>query len=242
MNENGLKDTANLGSFAAIINSRLGVQARIARAKGFGWACGGIAIALCLTGVGALLAFYGYSRMISIRSATERVAQVFSQALEHAQLTTTVTGKMSLPPNSEIKLADGQTVKLEQRSPVKLDPSSSVRIVGDLRVNAPQPSKEQLQINAASRSGDLPFTDYTIFRSINYGIGSVDTAWNFDLADTTRPTYQYCQYIEQLAKGKQVRYVIGKNGEPMKLSTTVKPPLNFDFDHAFSNCVWFSGM
>jgi hypothetical protein len=239
---NGLKDSANLAPFAAIISSRLGVQARTVRAKGFGWFCGGIAVALCLTGVGALLALYGYSHMISIRPATERIAQVLVQALEQAQLTTTVTGAMSLPPNSEIRLADGQTVKLEQRTPVKLDPNSSVRIVGDFRVNVPQPSKGQLQVDLTSKSGDLPFTDYTIFRSIDYRSGSVDTAWSFDLSDTTRPRYQYCQYIEHVAKGKQVRYVLGENGNPRKISTTVKPPLDFDFDEAFLNCVWFSGL
>jgi hypothetical protein len=232
----------DISSFAAIMNSRLGVSARVVRAKGFGWLCGGIAIALCLTGVGALLALYGYSHMISIRPATERIAQVLFQALERAQMTTSVTGTMSLPPNSEIKLANGQTVKLEQRSPLKLDPNSSVRIVGNLKVDVPQPSKEQLQVDLPSKSGERPLTDYTIFRSVKYSDGSVDTGWNFEPSDPSRPRFQHCYYQSQIINGKHVKIVLGVNGAPLKSSSTAKPSFNFNFDEAISNCVWFSGM
>jgi len=75
---------------------------------------------------------------------------------------------MSLAPNSEVRLASGQTVRVEEGTTVKLDPSSSVRVVGDLKIDMPQPSKQQLQLETTSASDELPFTNYTIFRSVGY--------------------------------------------------------------------------
>jgi hypothetical protein len=243
MSESAGKDMADdLAPFAAIINSRLGVQARILRAKGFGWLCGGLAVAFFLSGIGALLAFYGYSHMVSIRPATEQIAQVLVHALEHAQLTTSVTGTMSLPPNAEIKLADGQMVKLEQKTPLKLDPNSSVRIVGNLKLDVPQPSKGQLQVDLPSKTGERPLTDYTIFRSGQYGSGVVVTGWNFEPSEPSRPRLQHCYYQETVTNGKHVKIMLSINDAPLKSSSTAKPSINFNFDEALSNCVWFTGM
>jgi hypothetical protein len=50
-------DQIDVGGFAAVINSRLAAEARIAKAMSFAWLGGGTAIALCLTGSGILLAF-----------------------------------------------------------------------------------------------------------------------------------------------------------------------------------------
>src|ERR1700687_5488089 len=94
-------NNTDIAPFAAIINSRLGVQTHVAKAIAFAWLCGGIAIALCLTGIGCALALYGYSHMISITPAAERTAQALAQALEHADFRSTVSGTMSLAPNSE---------------------------------------------------------------------------------------------------------------------------------------------
>jgi len=53
----------------------------------------------------------------------------------------------------------------------------SVRVVGDLKIDMPQPSKQQLQLETTSASDELPFTNYTIFRSVNYDTGAVVTGW-----------------------------------------------------------------
>jgi hypothetical protein len=95
-------------------------------------------------------AFYGYGHMLSVRPAAEQTAKALVQALEHAKLTTTVSGTMSLSPDSELRLAPGQTVKLDEGATVKLDPTSSVRVVGDLKIDMPQPSKQQLQLDATT--------------------------------------------------------------------------------------------
>jgi hypothetical protein len=234
-----IDDNIDVGGFAAVINSRLAAESRILKAIGFGWLCGGVAIAACLTGLGFGFAFYGYSYMLSVRPSAEQTAKALVQALEHANLKTSVSGTMSLSPKSELKLAPGQTVRLDEGMTVGLDPNSSVRVVGDLKVDIPQPSKRQLQLEATSKSEELPFTNYTIFRGVSYGSGEVVTGWNYDLDDTMRPKSQFCYYRQSLDKGVSAKYILAVDASPRMPSPLAK--LSFNFDGALSNCIWFSG-
>jgi hypothetical protein len=232
---------SDIGGFAAVVNSRLGAEASIARAISFGWFCGGLAIALCLAALGCASAFYGFSHMLSVKPAAEEVAKALVDAIQRAELKTTVTGTMSLAPNSEVVLAPGQIVKLDERATVKLDPSSTIRVVGDLKIDIPQPSKQQLQFDTMSSKGDeLPFTNYTIFTDVKFGSGEVVTGWNYYLSDTFRPKQQYCYYGESLDKGLNARYTLAFNGTPQRPSPLAK--LSFNFDGAVANCIWFSGL
>src|ERR1700694_1863476 len=160
---------ADVGGFAAVINSRLGAEARVAKAISFGWFSGGLAIALCLTALGGASAFYGYSYMLSVKPAAEEVAKALVDAIQRAELKTTVMGTMSLAPNSEVVLAPGQIVRFNEGATVKLDPNSTIRVVGDLKIDVPQPSKQQLQLDTMSKSDELPFTNYTIFTDVKFG-------------------------------------------------------------------------
>jgi len=73
-------DDNRIGAFAAVVNSRLAAESRIANAVSFTWLCGGWAIACCLFGVGLTLAFWGYSYMISVVPAAEQVAKALGDA------------------------------------------------------------------------------------------------------------------------------------------------------------------
>jgi hypothetical protein len=227
----------DLSGLAAVLNSRLSADARVARALSFAWFFAGAGVATLLTGLGLAAALVGYSHLVSIESAATQSAKALAAALERAQVQTTVSGTMALAPDTELKLASRQTVRLAEGATVKLDPSSTIRVVGDVKM--PQPSPRQLQ--AEVRVGDqLPFTSYTIFRSVAFGGGTVQTGWNFDLSDTTRPRYQHCSYVQSLMRGAQVKDVIAING------VARQPPANvrnsYDFEGATRNCIWFSGV
>jgi hypothetical protein len=230
----------SVDGLAAIINARLVAEGRIARAIAFSWLCGGVAVAACMIGLGIVFAFLGYSHLLSVKPAAEQIAQALVKALSGTELRTVVTGRMALSPNSEVNLAAGQTVTLKEGATVKLDPSSSMRVVGDLKYDLPQPSKQQLQEDTTSKGHELPFTSYTVFKSTNYGAGQVETGWNFDLSDPIRPKKQYCNYRQTISKGKAVKYTIAVDGTPHPPSPLAK--LSFKFDEALSNCIWFSGM
>jgi len=230
-------ENIDVAGLAAVINSRLAAEARVAKAIAFGWLCGGSAIALCLTGLGFAATFYGYSFMLSVRPAAEQTAKALVDAFERTELKTTVSGVMSLSPNAELRLANNQSIKLHEGATVRLDPNSSVRVVGDIKM--PQPSPEQLQIDRTSASEELPFTSYTIFKSVKYRSGLVETGWAYDLSDTMRPKFQFCYYREHLDKGFAGKVTLAVNGYPRTPSNSTK--LAFNFDEAVGNCVWVSG-
>ena len=122
---------------------------------------------------------------------------------------------------------------------MQLDPNASVRVIGDLQVDVPQPSKEQLQQETTSKNDDLPITDYTIFRNAAYGSGEVVSGWSYDLSDTVRPKFQYCYYTENVGRGIATRLRLAVNGVVAPRSNVFKP--TFDINAAAANCVWFSG-
>jgi hypothetical protein len=235
---NETDENIDLRGFAAVINARLATEARLARAIGFGWLCGGSAIALLLAGLGVASALYGYSYVMSVRWAGDEVAQALANALQRSDIKTTISGRMSLAPDSELRLATGQTVRLEDGTTLKLDPSSSVRVVGDFKI--PQPSQRQLQADASTANNELPFTSYTVFRTVNFGPGAViETGWFYNLSDTTRPRSQYCYYKQALDVGFVGRIRIAEDGSPQRPSPLIKLP--FKFEEALANCSWFSG-
>ena len=232
-------DHSDVEGFASVINSRLAAEARIAKAVGFGWLCGGWAIALCLSGLGGMLAFYGYSSTQSVAVSADEVAAAIGQAFSKATIHTSVDGEVSLGPDATLTIAPNQTVKLTEGATVSLDPNSSVRVTGDFKVNVPQPSKQQLQLDTTSNSKELPFTQYTVFKGSSFGTGYVVTGWNFDLTDTSKPFYQRCYYEQNLDEGIAATQTIAIDGSPRPVSSLAKLP--FDFDGAVANCIWFSG-
>jgi hypothetical protein len=232
--------SVGIDGFVASLNSRLGAQARVSKAMSFAWLCGGAAIAVCLTASGLAVAFLGYSYMVSVKPATDEIAKALIVALQKTNMKTNISGTVTLSPDSKLTLADGQSVKIDQRSStIKLNPNASVRVIGDLKVDVPQPSKEQLQQEATSKSDDLPITDYTIFRSAGYGSGLVVSGWSYDLSDTVRPKFQYCYYTEDVERGIATRLPLAVNGIIVPRSNTSKP--TFDLNAAASNCIWASG-
>jgi hypothetical protein len=229
-----------LGGFAAVLNSRLAAEARIARAKGFLWTSGGVAIGMVMAGLGISFALYGFSHVHSVSAASEHLANSIKRALETAQFKTTVSGNVSLSPNAELKLAPNQVIALTQSSFLRLDPNSTVRVVGDVKLDIPQPSREQLQLDTKPKSNELPFTTYTIFRNVVHAGGQVVTGWKYDLNDPTRPQGQFCYFRQQVEKGVTVKYTLAINGNPHAQSITASK-LKIDLDEALANCIWFSG-
>jgi hypothetical protein len=230
---------SNMAGIAAAINSRISSEGRVLRATAFCWSCGGAAIAMLLTAGGVAIAFAGYSQLISVKPAADEVAKALVISLESAELRTTVTGTMALSGNTEIKLAPGQRIKLQEGSTVALDPSSSVRVVGDLKLDYPQPSKEQLQLGLKTKSDELPFTSYTIFRTVAFSTGKVVSGWKFDL-DNPRPKFQYCYFAQNVDTGVARNQTIAINGSPNTAASSSR--LGFNLEAAVSNCAWFAGL
>ncbi|WP_315736542.1 hypothetical protein [Bradyrhizobium sp. SZCCHNR1093] len=228
----------DFAGFSSTITARIGAEARIVRAKTFGLNAAGLGLCAALWGVGIGFAFFGYSKTTSSDAAANRIASAVAEGISRAQVKTIVGGTMMLAPTAELRLAGGQTVGLDPATTVSLDPDSTVKMIGDFKLDVPQPSKEQLQVDTTSISKELPSTRYTVFRFVRFGSGSVVTAWNFELTDTATPNFQRCYYEEILSSGVSAIQNIAFNGLP-------KPPnalnkMSFDFDGAVANCIWFA--
>lgn len=233
----GLDEDLSIGGLAAIINSRLAYDARIANAIAFAWLCSGVAIALVLTALGAAAAYLGYSYTISIKPAADEIANALADAIKNTEIHTKVTGTMALSPDAKITIAPGQMVSLQDGTTVQLDSNSKVRVAGNLTV--PQPSQHQLQPLATSKTDELPFTTYMIFRTVPLGTGVVETGWQYDLSDTIRPRFQHCYYRQNVDEGLVGKITIAFNGAPERPSPSAKLP--FRFEEALADCSWFSG-
>jgi hypothetical protein len=233
------EDYAGVESFAAIISSRLAAEARISKAISFCWLCGGLAIASCLIGLGCAIALYGYSTTLSLSPAAAQIAEAVKQSFAEAAIHTVVEGEVTLAPDTVLTLAPNQTIRLAEGTSVSLDPNSSVKVVGDVKVDIPQPSKQQLQVDATSGSNELPSTQYTVFKSVAFGAGYVVTGWSFDLSDTSKPFHQRCYFEQRIDRGLAATQTVAINGFARPVSTLAKLP--FDFDGAVANCIWFSG-
>jgi hypothetical protein len=95
------------------------------------------------------------------------------------------------------------------------------------------------QLSTTSKSDELPFTNYTIFRDVDYDKGQVVTGWNYDLVDTVRPKSQMCYYKQNIEKGITAKVMLAINNSPRRPSALTK--VSFNFDGALANCIWFSG-
>lgn len=235
---NDVSESFDFAGFSSSLNARIGAEARVARAKAFGLNAAGLGLCTALWGVGIGFAFFGYSKTTSSEAAANKIASAVTEGISRAQVKTIVGGTMTLAPTAELRVADGQTISLDPSTTVRLDPDTTIKVVGDFKVDVPQPSKEQLQVDATSSSKELPSTRYTVFRFVRFGSGSVVTAWNFELTDTATPNFQRCYYEETLSGGVSAIQNIAFNGLP-------KPPnalnkLSFDFDGAVANCIWFA--
>ncbi|MEY9180362.1 hypothetical protein ABIG06_002284 [Bradyrhizobium sp. USDA 326] len=228
----------DFAGFSAALNARMGAEARVTRAKAFGFNAAGLGLCAALWGIGLGIAFFGYSKTTSSEAAANTIAAAVTEGLSRAQIKTIVGGTMALAPTAELRLADEQIVRLDPSTTVSLDPETTVKVVGDFKVDVPQPSKEQLQVDATSSSKELPSTRYTVFRSVRFGSGSVVTAWSFELTDTATPNYQRCYYEETLSGGVSAIQSIAFNGLPKPPNALSK--LSFDFDGAIANCIWFA--
>jgi hypothetical protein len=183
------------------------------------------------------LGLWGYSHIRKNSDSMETLTASFSKALSDARLKAKAEGVVQLQP-AEISLAPNQTLALESNSRVALEQRSKVVADGELRIQIPSVSAPSVPVSSQqSAARAQTITNFTVFKSVAFDKGRVETGWNF-LASTQRdPSAQYCYYTENLGtEGEDFSLDIGLNGSRLRPKTL---PSKFDLDAAFANCVWF---
>jgi hypothetical protein len=119
---------------------------------------------------------------------------------------------------------------------VRLDPAARVLVDGEITVQGPSISVPQA-LPSRSPSSIPTIVNFTVFKSVPFDKGTVQTGWIFLTIAQRSPTRQYCYYTEGSdTPGRNVMLDIGSDE---KLDTPKTLPNSFDLVAAFSKCVWF---
>ena len=198
-----------------------------------------VGVGILLFGIGAAtgLGFCGYSYIRKNADNVSLLSESLSTSLAKIQFKATAEGNVQIEPY-QITLAPNQTISLESNSRVLLDPNAQVRADGDITIQGPAISYEQSAPTQIKKP--LPnIVNFTVFKSVPFDKGTVQTGWIFLTSAQTSPTQQYCYYTEQSdMPGRNVMLDIGFDG---RLEKPKIIPDSFDVDAAFSRCAWFNG-
>jgi hypothetical protein len=183
------------------------------------------------------LGFYGYSFVSRNSDNLNVLSSAFSKALADLQIHGTAVGSVELQPH-EISLAKGQTVSFDDNSRLLLDPASKILVDGEVKVQTPTVSVPQTASPRSRSFTPTPtITNFTVFKSVPFEKGSIQTGWVFLTSAQKFPTSQYCYYTESNETSDiSLRIDVGadeKMETPNKLSSALNIPA------AFTRCVWF---
>lgn len=235
----GLPPTPENQALAAAVNARMAADSRIVNAKAALLRLAGVGALMALTGIGIAAALFGWSFVKDERPSADRIADALVSALDRTTLK--AAGEFRLAPDSTVRI-ENPTVSLDPGASVKLDPEASVKLDPASRPagEPPRPTQAQLQQEAKPASGAKPVTNYTIFKSVPLGQGSVVTGWSFSSSEQAAPAGQYCYYVQAAGEpgsNAQVKVDVALNGVML---ANLKPR-GFDPAQAAASCTWFDG-
>jgi hypothetical protein len=222
-------------ALAGSVESRIAAEMFLIAGKSGFWRAAGIGFVGCGIGVAIGLGFYGYSFVLRNGKTMDVLSSALSKSLSEVHLRGTTSGTVKFD-SSAISLTPGQTIALDPMSRVRLDPSSKVLADGELKVQVPTISVPQL--GASKPKGTAPtIANFTVFKSVPYEKGTVQTGWKFLTSAQRIPTTQYCYYQE---KGDNpdvaLRIEVGLDEKILTSKTLAK---SFDIVAAYNKCVWF---
>jgi hypothetical protein len=163
----------------------------------------------------------------------------------------TVKGTVGIDPKAEVALRDGGEVSLKDGAQVALrsggevslakggkvavegavgvDPNAKIGVTGAL----PLPTVNNQP--AMTVDGDAIKREVTVFSSVTYLDGQVETGWIYPGGSAKAPKSQYCYYMSPNPDGSSYKVDIAREGQPIAAAR----PLVNDFDGAVDRCVWW---
>jgi hypothetical protein len=196
-----------------------------------------IGVGLIGLGIGSAvgLGFYGYSFVTRNDNNLDVLTVAFSKALSEVQLRGSADGTVKFEPH-EIALSKGQTLSFDPASRLQLDPSAKVIADGEIKIQTPTISVPQ-SANPHSQATAPTITNFTIFKSVPFDKGAVQSGWKFLTSAQRSPTSQYC-YYQETGDNPDVSVRI-EVGVDEKIQASKSLSKSFDIAAAFSKCVWF---
>jgi hypothetical protein len=217
------------------VRNRVAADASLISGRVHFWRLVGLGLIAFGVGAASGIVFYGYSYISRNSENLNSLSSTFSKSLSEVRLRATAEGTVQLEPR-EVALAQGQTISLDGNSRLHLDPLAKVLADGEITVQGPSISLPQ-SVPSRSASSIPTIVNFTVFKSVPFDKGTVQTGWMFLTSAQRSPTQQYCYYTE--ASDTPGRNVMLDIGTDEKLETPKTLPNSFDLVAAFSKCVWF---
>jgi hypothetical protein len=220
---------------AKALRGRISAEGSLIFGKVGFWHLAGTGLVIFGMGIAIGLGCYGYAQIIQKTGDLNILSSILSNSLSDVRLKATADGTVQLEPQN-ISLAEGQTVTLASDSHVSFDRSATIKANGEVSVQLPSISVPPSAMPKATESTPL-ITNFTVFKAVEFGKGTVMTGWSFLTSAQTVPTHQYCYYTASLeTPGFDVAVDIADDG---KLDTPKTLPRDFDLSAAYARCVWF---
>jgi hypothetical protein len=181
------------------------------------------------------LGLFGYSFVSRNSDNLNVLSSAFSKALSDLQIRGNAVGTIDVQPR-ELSLAKGQTITFDENSRLQLDPSAKILVEGEVKIQTPTISVP-LTASPRAKSPTPTITNFTVFKSVPFEKGSIQTGWVFLTSAQKSPTSQYCYFTESAENSDvSLRIEVGTNEqmEPPKKLTAA-----FNQSAAFARCVWF---
>jgi hypothetical protein len=230
-----LRPSALNQQLAEAVENRVAAElSYISGQSGF-WRAIGIGICAFGLGTGIGLGFYGYSFITRNTDNLGVLTDAFSKSLSDIQLKGNTVGTVDIQPH-ELRLANNQTISLDESSRIRLDPLAKIFVEGDVKVQTPTVSVPQT-VTPRAKTATPTITNFTVFKAVPFEKGSVQTGWMFLTSAQKSPTTQYCYYTESGENPDvSLRVEVGTDGQ---IEDKKNIPSGFDGPAAFSKCVWF---
>lgn len=163
------------------------------------------------------------------------LAQSFEEGLKSVVLRAETSGSVALI-SEPLKIRDGQTLQIDPKATISLSKGSEVIVKGDIPLTLPEMKTPTPSPNTARNSVAASSAYFTVFKSVGYKDGVIQTGWRYLTTNQERPSHQYCYYSADLSDdGSSATLFFASNGQ---LDTSVNPPQGFDLRDAFRRCIW----
>ena len=208
-------------ALAGVVNARVQADASLIAAKAWAIRLAAVGLMGLLIGAGVGLAFLGVAKSRDASGAADRLADTLTKAIERAKL------HAELDPQS--------TVKLDPAAQVAMDPNAKVKLAEAPPL--PRPTRDQLKPEAVGPSKVAVRTNYTVFKTVRWGLGQVVTGYTF-APDEKLPSHQYCYYADGIDQQSFKTIHVAADG---RYTAPPNPPPGLDAAKAAAECVWFDG-
>jgi hypothetical protein len=205
-----------------------------ANAKKWFWfaaAASMIFLIMCCAAYVVTVAYFNFNK----KDDFSILAKSFEEGFKDLVLKAETSGTVNLM-SDPLKLRDGQSLQLDPKATVSIAKGAEVIIKGEIPISLPE-TKVSTPSQMTTRNSIAASSAYfTVFKSVPYKEGQIQTGWKYLTSNQEKPSFQYCYYYEDISDdGSSASFEFASDGQ---IYSSLNPPQGFDLRDAFRRCIW----